>query len=295
MGHGYRMRGYSEGMMAKTMGYQGIVPEQRHTPRSFPGKSLQARLARYDDLKSRVRDASLTEHSLLPSAIEHDENDSTARRRRLDRLTHQLDCTIHELPSGFSYDYDSATTSQCREMLAELNDSMYRSEIPGVADWSPNGRFTTTLMLNTRRTDVAFPSAQTISRRTVTPNMLHYIRSSNPDEWQAKFKAIREAFLESLDECLQPYSVVDCRACDAEGQPVGWRFEWTDVAMVLREDGTVEDAKYYLRNMINQGMRVAFAGNVDPDRLTLWVTVWEIPSRQPDHAMWPTGVSPVFE
>jgi hypothetical protein len=69
----------------------------------------------------------------------------------------------------------------------------------------------------------------------------------------------------------------------------------TDTAMLHHETGTVEDAKQYLRSMINQGMRVAFAGSGGPRSVTLWITCWELPSEFPDQPVWPDGVAPIFE
>ena len=86
------------------------------------------------DLKSRLIDGSLTEHSLLLTAIEHDANDTTARRKLLDLLVRRLNYTLHELPSGVLYGHDGATVDQCREMLGELDDFTRHAEILGVAD-----------------------------------------------------------------------------------------------------------------------------------------------------------------
>ena len=86
------------------------------------------------DLKPRLIDGSLTEHTLLLTAIEHDPNDSIARRKLLDLLVRRLDYTIHELPSGVLYGHDGATIDQCREMLDELDDFSHHAEILGVAD-----------------------------------------------------------------------------------------------------------------------------------------------------------------
>ena len=86
------------------------------------------------DLKPRLIDGSLTEHALLLTALEHDANDSAARRKLLDLLVRRLDYTLHELPSGVLYGHDGATVDQCREMLAELDDFTNHAEILGIAD-----------------------------------------------------------------------------------------------------------------------------------------------------------------
>ncbi|GAB5517715.1 hypothetical protein [Rhodopirellula baltica] len=86
------------------------------------------------DLKPRLIDGSLTEHTLLLTAIEHDANDSTARRKLLDLLVRRLDYTLHELPSGVLYGHDGATVDQCREMLGELDDFTHHAQILDVTD-----------------------------------------------------------------------------------------------------------------------------------------------------------------
>ena len=86
------------------------------------------------DLKPRLIDGSLTEHALLLTAIEHDANDSIARRKLLDLLVRRLDYTLHELPSGVLYGHDGATVDQCREMLGELDDFTHHAEILGVTN-----------------------------------------------------------------------------------------------------------------------------------------------------------------
>lgn len=86
------------------------------------------------DLRPRLLDGSLTEHSLLLTAIEHDPNDTTARRRLLDLLARHLTYTLHELPTGVLYGHDGASVDQCRKLLGELGDFNHHAEILGVAD-----------------------------------------------------------------------------------------------------------------------------------------------------------------
>ena len=86
------------------------------------------------DLRPRLVDGSLTEHSLLQTAIEHDPNDTTARRRLLDLLAHRLNYTLHELPNGVLFDYDGASVDQCRKMLGELDDFKHHVEFLGFTD-----------------------------------------------------------------------------------------------------------------------------------------------------------------
>jgi hypothetical protein len=81
------------------------------------------------DLRPRVVDGSLTEHGLLLTAIEHDPNDTGARRKLLDLLVRRLNYTLHELPTGVLYGHDGASIDQCSEMLGELDDFSHHAEI----------------------------------------------------------------------------------------------------------------------------------------------------------------------
>ena len=86
------------------------------------------------DLRSQLVDGTLTEHSLLETALEHDPDDEVARRKLLDLLVSRLNYTLHELPTGVLYGQDGATVDQCREMLGELDDFNHHANRLGVAD-----------------------------------------------------------------------------------------------------------------------------------------------------------------
>lgn len=111
-------------------------------------------------------------------------------------------------------------------------------------------------------------------------------------EWTARFSGITEKFIAKFDRCLEGRNVVDCRSCDEDGLPIKWRFEMTDDEMLYHEDGSVSDAKSFLRNMIDQGMFVAFAICGSSKSTTVWVTCWETPDDRP---VWPKSLAPVFE
>lgn len=89
---------------------------------------------RCTDLGPQLDNGSLTEHGLLLTALEHDPNDDSARRRLLDLLTSRLQYTLHELPSGVLYGHDGASIDECADLLAELDEFVIHAQLLGVAD-----------------------------------------------------------------------------------------------------------------------------------------------------------------
>ena len=118
--------------------------------------------------------------------------------------------------------------------------------------------------------------------------MKHYITGDpGTDEWKEQFKRIRENFISEFEDTITKFPVVTFKAFDQEeGQPVGWVFKMTDSAMLYEPEGSVDDAKTYLRNMIDSGMRVAYS--ISPDSVG-WLTCWETPAENPE---WPFEEEP---
>lgn len=113
-----------------------------------------------------------------------------------------------------------------------------------------------------------------------------------PDEWRAQFAAIREGFVALLDSRIGDRVIKEVRACDEDGTPTTWRFEMTDSKFLYHETGSIEEARGYLRAMIDEGWRVAFAADETQAGMILWLTRWE---SDRDTAVWPEGISPIFE
>ena len=63
-----------------------------------------------------------SERGLLRLALDHDPDDHRARRRLINTIASGFWYSLHELPSGVLYGSDGATSEQCDEMLAELDE-----------------------------------------------------------------------------------------------------------------------------------------------------------------------------
>ena len=76
-------------------------------------------------------------------------------------------------------------------------------------------------------------------------------------EWREEFANRREAFIESLRAAVAG-SEVESRVYNAEDgyQPFS---EWVGGELVKREQGTLTDAEGFLRHLIDQGHKVAYA------------------------------------
>jgi len=118
--------------------------------------------------------------------------------------------------------------------------------------------------------------------------------NAKPDseEFRKEFRRIREQFIEKLDQQIAGRVVLAFRTCDTNGQPLPWI--WDDEACKFAHYvGTIEHAKAFMRNMIDQGMLLGFAGASTDSGLDVWLTAWEgPPSRGP---VWPSGIVPLFQ
>jgi hypothetical protein len=92
---------------------------------------FEALLAGSDLLPEHLR----TPRQLLREALRVDPADDLARIRLAERLARDLDYALHELPAGVLWDANSASASQCEELLADLNELIALERAVRSAEW----------------------------------------------------------------------------------------------------------------------------------------------------------------
>jgi len=104
-----------------------------------------------------------------------------------------------------------------------------------------------------------------------------------PPGFREAFDAAREATEAALTSAVEGAKEVVCRPLDGNGM-FGWRFEGTDPSHSSSMQGDLEYGKAYLRHVINQGFRVAFASWSASDRSLVCLKSWEPGDEEP---AWP--------
>jgi hypothetical protein len=114
--------------------------------------------------------------------------------------------------------------------------------------------------------------------------MRHYIDAPpQSEEFRRQFAAITDAFILKLETEALRLKVKSFEACDVWGKPIEW--VWDDNAFRnVGRVGTLADARSFASNMINQGMKFAFACCAQDGGKGIWLTTWEYPEEGP---VWP--------
>ena len=100
---------------------------------------------------------------------------------------------------------------------------------------------------------------------------------------------MRDEFVAKLDRHIASHVVLACRVCDSEGKAVTWIRRDESAAHFV---GGVDDAKGFMRSMIDGGWQIAFIGVQADSGVDVWLTAWEEPEHRPT---WPSGIRPLFE
>jgi len=118
---------------------------------------------------------------------------------------------------------------------------------------------------------------------TGSPQLTAKLNPHAPPGFREAFDAAREATEEALTSAVEGAKEVVCRPLDGNGL-FGWRFEGTDPTHSSSMQGDLEYAKAYLRHVINQGFKVAFASWSRNDRSLVCLKSWEPGEEEPT---WP--------
>jgi hypothetical protein len=81
--------------------------------------------------------------------------------------------------------------------------------------------------------------------------------SSPPPAWKKEFASRRESFINSLRTAVADTQVL-CRVFDAESGYTNFS-KWENGKLIQFNQGTLADAESFLRYLIDQGHKVAFA------------------------------------
>src|SRR5690349_10731386 len=116
--------------------------------------------------------------------------------------------------------------------------------------------------------------------------MKHYITGeAGSEEWALNFRKVRDAFVADLQRAAQEHGITEFHACEFNKE-IDWLFDEKTYTN-HRNGGTLADAQTFAENMIDQGMKFAFAiarGKTTP---VMWLTAWEYPDRGP---AWPKSL-----
>ncbi len=93
-----------------------------------------------------------------------------------------------------------------------------------------------------------------------------------------RFAGRRELFIAGLTGATARLPSVACKPVD-DAFTFGWTFEQGHTGHPLEEEGGIEFALNYLRHMIDQGFRVAYAVSL-ADGGTVHLQAWESPHEQ---------------
>jgi len=111
------------------------------------------------------------------------------------------------------------------------------------------------------------------------------------DEFRREFQRIREEFVRRLERHVAGRAVSAFRACDADGKPFAWVWD-NEKFKNAHTIGKIDDAKGFVRHMIDQGMCFAFMGLPTGEAIEVWLTTWEGSGRGPT---WPSDCPRLFE
>jgi hypothetical protein len=92
-----------------------------------------------------------------------------------------------------------------------------------------------------------------------------------PAEWRKAFADKREAFIAALQAAVAGSSSIESRVFDEE-EGYGPFFESVDGQQVRHHRGGLREAEAFLRHLIDQGHKVAFAVNRDGARANICVS-----------------------
>jgi hypothetical protein len=71
---------------------------------------------------ARLQPDETTELGLLLAAVRHDSGDRWSRLRLIERIADRLRFSLHEVPAGVLYGMDGASSEQCQELEADLEE-----------------------------------------------------------------------------------------------------------------------------------------------------------------------------
>lgn len=111
------------------------------------------------------------------------------------------------------------------------------------------------------------------------------------EEFKEAFSKIREEFIGLLVKSVSGYSNVKFLACNNEGHPISWVWN-NDTFTHDKSEGSLEDAKQFVRHMIDQGMKFSFMGTESDYTIEIWLTTWEPGETGPT---WPANKTILFE
>ncbi len=115
---------------------------------------------------------------------------------------------------------------------------------------------------------------------------MHSTNPNLPSGFREAFDVAREESVSALVSAVVGASSILCGPLNGFGM-FGWQFEGRDPGHSDSMQGDLEYGKAYLRHMINQGFKVAFAAWKREDRALVCLKTWEPGEEEP---AWPRSV-----